>query len=221
MDFNSYALVLLVFIFLLGVSSIIRDYFTIHKKYIFTTEYFETLKAYIQSNGQDVEKYSWLTRKSSKIQTLMGSFGLVDYKPAAQNYIYKNYQLIVNGLGELRSYYNDNYVFSRLANEMSQTLQEALIRYIGVLEEHRDFYISQLKNPIIWFREGVRVIIALPINLLSWFGIINPLAVATITTNIIFRFFSGIIAFLTFLGTIVTLVVGWNDFVSILFKFIP
>ena len=213
---NTHIYILFGAIFIIGFITTLREFLRYQKKYDFAFEYFDYLKKYIESGGDDNSSYTWLTSKSSKIQNQMGVFGLVDYKPAGANYIHKNHQLIVNGLPELRQYYADRYIFQRLANEMAASLQEALIRYSGHLEDKLEAAKSNLLNPIIAFREGVRSILAFPLNLLGWFGIVSMSTIYSVTTSIVFKLFSGLAAILAFVGTVMTIVVGWNDFVKIL-----
>lgn len=39
---------------------------------------------------------------SSKMQTMMRSYGVASYKPPFANYMYKNYQLVINGIREIK-----------------------------------------------------------------------------------------------------------------------
>jgi len=213
---NTYIYLLLGVIFSIGFITNLREFLQYKKRDDFAYEYFNNLKKYIESGGNDNISFTWLTSKSSKIQNQMGTFGIVGYKPPGANYIHNNYQLIVNGLSELRQNYSERYIMDRLANEMAATLQEALIRYIGHLEDKVEASKSNLFNPIIAFREGVRLILAIPFKLLGWFGIVSMSIIYSFTTSTIFKIFSGIAAIVALLGTVMSLVLGWSDFVKII-----
>lgn len=219
MSINMYLILFLILISVIGLYSIVKKIYSLAKCYNFSGEFFDKLEIYIESNGRDNVSYSWLVSKSSKMQNYIGLFGIMQYRPAYQNYIINNYQLIINGLSELRQYYESPYSY-KLANQMAQTLQEALIRYIGTLEDSKEIYFAQLKNPIIWFREGIQIMIGLPFQVLVWFGIVSSVSMSKFTTNIIFKFLSGIIALLAFLGTVITIVLGWKEFKTIMLSFI-
>ena len=218
MIINTYLILFLILILIIGLCSIVKKIYNLAKYYNFSDEFFDKLEIYIKSNGQDNVSYSWLVSKSSKMQKYIGFFGIMQYKPAYQNYIINNYQLIINGLSELRQYYEAPYSI-QLANQMAQTLQEALIRYIGTLEDSKEIYLAQLKNPIVWFREGIQIMIGLPFQVLVWFGIVSSVSMSKFTANIIFKSLSGIIALLTFLGTVITIVLGWEQFKTIILPF--
>ena len=102
---------------------------------------------------------------------------------------------------------------------MGQTLQESIIRYLGLLEESREVLITQRKNPVVWFREGIKFILNIPFKSLVWFDILNSSIVKKITSNILFKFFSGLIALITFLSTVITIVLGYEQFTKYLLSF--
>jgi len=213
---NTHIYLLFGVMFLIGFITNLREFLQYKKRDDFAYEYFNNLKKYIESGDDNNISFTWLTSKSSKIQNQMGTFGIVGYKPPGANYIHNNYQLIVNGLSELRQYYSERYIMDRLANEMAATLQEALIRYIGHLEDKVEASKANLFNPIIAFREGVKSTLAIPFNLLGWFGIVSMSTIHQFIKSTIFKLFSGIAAILAFLGTVMTIIVGWSDFVKVI-----
>jgi len=68
-----------------------------------------------------------------------------------------------------------------------------------------------LKNPLIWFREGFREILSVPIFILSWFGIISNRTLNSIKNSLIYKVISGFIALVTLISGIVTIVVGYDQ----------
>lgn len=216
MTIDVYLILFLILILVIGALSIYVKIYALAKYYNFSNEFLNKLQIYIKSNGRDNISYTWVVSKSSKMQNYIGPLGIVQYRPAYQNYIINDYELIINGLSELRKYYESPYLME-LAGEMAQILQEALIRYIGTLDDLKEIYFTQFKNPIVWFREGIQIMIGLPFQVLVWFGIVSSGLVNKFTANIIFKFLSGIIALLTFLGTVITIVLGWENFKNIIF----
>ena len=62
---------------------------------------------------------------------------------------------------------------------------------------------------------GIRFILLIPIGILNSIGLISNDGKSKIGNNIIIRMLSGIISLLTILSVIITIVVGWNDFLKI------
>lgn len=88
-------------------------------------------------------------------------------------------------------------------------LEEAIIRHIGSADDIiKEELTRELKNPFIWLREGVRAIIAIPVSLLAWFGVITDSVADRIKTSILFKIFAGSIATIGFISAIVTIALG-------------
>jgi hypothetical protein len=52
-------------------------------------------------------------------------------------------------------------------------MRDVLVRYSGTLDEWDQDSRKDLKNPIVWFREGVRTVIAIPFRFLKFLGILS------------------------------------------------
>jgi len=63
----------------------------------------------------------------------------------------------------------------------------------------------------VWFREGFREILSVPIFILSWFGIISNRTVNSIKDSLIYKVISGLIALVTLISGVVTIVVGYDQ----------
>ncbi len=204
---------ILFFVSLLGGGVLICGLQDILKRQKDAVDFLNNLKNYIRSNGKDLESYSWLLNRSNRMQNQMGSDGVYGYySPPYKNYRISNYPIILNMLPDLREAFENNFPSVGLISQYSNSLQEAIIRYIGSIEDGIEEQKSKIKNPFIWLREGFRKIIAFPLSILGWLGIITEFTVYKITSNFIFKTVSGIVAFLGFLSAIVTLVLGWKDF---------
>ena len=90
-------------------------------------------------------------------------------------------------------------------------MDDCLLRYLGHLEELLKDTQKNLRNPIIWFREGFKEIISIPIFLLNWFGIISNKRLSTIKTSVFYKIITGLIALVTLVSGIVTIVVGYDQ----------
>lgn len=187
----------------------------------FAIDFLDKLRTYLSSNGSDGGTYSWLTLKSNKMQNQLGSAGIMAaYKPPFANFQYTNYPIILNMLPELRNALSDSYVLSRLADQYAATIQEVIIRHIGSIEEIEEFNRKKLKNPIIWFREGVQLLISSPLYAAFWLGVIKEPVIDRLTGNIIFKFISTFVTLVGFVGSVITIVIGWDQFLSMTTKFV-
>ena len=104
---------------------------------------------------------------------------------------------------------------TRLAGDHAQTIEETLIRYLGVLEEELNDVSKKLRNPLTLFTDGIQFFLLLPIYILKWFGLLGASSIRFFSRNVLFRFLSSLIGLLGFLSSVVGLVVGWNDFLRI------
>ena len=155
----------------------------------------------------DGQLYYWLTHRAVKMQSQMGVFGQVDYKPPAANYYIRNYQFIVNTLPLMRS--GMTYL-----PEVAMC-EDALIRYIGLVDDRLASSSKRLKNPFIWLQEGVQLILALPVLVLHWSGLISITAIDSLTENLFFKVLSGLIILTGLVASVFTIALGWEEFLSL------
>lgn len=169
----------------------------------FAIKYFKKHGSYNRSRKNDSELYLWLTMNVSKIQSSLGTFGLMDYIAPFQTYRVSNYQIVINTIPKFR----DGTVKDFDVN----SVDDSLLRYIGYLEDCRQDTQKNLRNPIVWFREGFREVLSIPIFILNWFGIISNRKVNSIKDSLIYKVISGLIALVTLLSGLVTIVVGYDQ----------
>lgn len=204
----------ILFVFILGFVQTYNKHSRIVKKINFSDEYrnkfiefankyFKSYDSWSRSGKFDGEQYVWLTMNVSKIQDYVGSFGVMTYRPAFQNYMINQYQIIVNTIPKFRE--------GQVESSEVGAVDDCLLRFIGYLEEIRLDALKNLKNPIVWFREGFRDILSIPIFILSWFGIISNRTVNYIKDSLIYRVFSGLIAMVTLISGVVTIIVGYDQ----------
>ena len=84
-----------------------------------------------------------------------------------------------------------------------------MIKYIGYLEDYKRETERNVKNPMVLFREGFKEIISIPLFILSSFSIFSRKTVNSIMDSIIFKIFTGLIALITLVSGIVTIVVAY------------
>jgi hypothetical protein len=101
------------------------------------------------------------------------------------------------------------------ARQYVKTIHESLLRHLGVTEELLEEKYKEIKNPIIWLREGTRFVLSFPIRVLEWFGIFSEGIAYRLYSNLVVTKISGVIAFIGLFSGILTIVVGWEEFSNI------
>jgi|688.fasta_scaffold431154_2 hypothetical protein len=176
----------------------------------FSNRYFENYDRWSRSGSFDGEQYVWLTMNVSKMQGNLGTFGVMDYIAPFQTYKVTNYQIVINTIPKFR----DGSVKDFDIN----SVDDCLLRYIGYLEEYSKDTLKNLRNPIVWFREGFREVLSIPIFILNWFGIISNRTVNSIKDSLIYKVISGLIALVTLVSGLVTIVVGYDQTVKFVIR---
>lgn len=180
-------------------------------------DFLNKLNIYLNSQGRDYNTYIWLIQRSVKVQSDMGSFGILHaFRPPYANYMYQNYPAILNILPEIRKEFDDDSYLrnTRALHEYGSLLNESLLRYIGALDDMFKSARGDLRNPFIWLREGFQQILLLPLTLLHWLGVMGNVLVDTIAKNRLFKILAGIVALLGVLSAIMTIVIGWEPFIN-------
>jgi len=169
----------------------------------FANKYFKTFDRFNRSGDFDGEIYVWLTMNVSKIQDLVGNFGVMAYKPAFQNYMINDYLIIINTLPKFREGHVENFDFG--------AVDDCLLRYIGHVLDYKKDTLRNLKNPFIWFREGFREIFSLPLFIFNWFGIFSRRSINSIMDSVIYKIIAGLLALVTLVSGFVTIIVGYDQ----------
>ena len=159
----------------------------------------------------DNEKYVWLTMNANKIQSIIGGFGIIDYIAPMQTYTIPNYHVILNNLPRFRD--------GKISNFEINTTDDCLLRYLGHVKNNIDSILKKIKNPLYWFKEGIKLIIGSPFLLLAWFEIINQNTLNRILSNFLYNVITGIISLFTFLSSIITIIIGKDEFLKYIHDF--
>ena len=216
---------IIVVIIIIGFISKMVDLSTIVKRIEFTSNYREKFVKFINKivseNIFDQNLYHELTSDVKAMQYELGEDGVFAYmKDQLKGVAGKNYQLLINFLPETREMVNiNNSILAERYNKSIHDCDNMFIRHLGTLENQRKNIRKGLFNPFSSFAEGTKTIILLPIILLSWFGFISNEKTYRAKENAIVKLLNAVVTILGFAATIITIVVGWNDFWDIVFKF--
>ena len=195
------------------------------KRLTFTKEQrdkFITLCNDIFSNNHfDQAIYYELTAAVKDMQAELGADGIYAYvQDNLKGVATRNYQALVNFLPELRTAINEkqNSIMSMRLSRSITDCDDMFVRHIGTLTSQIDATRKEAQNPFSCFAEGVRTIISLPILLLKWFGIISSTTAIKLKSNWIVKIISILVTLVGFVGSVITIIIGWNQFVKIISK---
>jgi len=207
-----YALLILTALTLTGFIDLLLKRKKINNKINFTHEYLNSLAQYLSSKGQDVKSYAWLLENSVRMQNMLGSLGVADYKPPGTDYFIRNYQVVINFLPELRRAFETDRFLSvtSLSKEFGQGLVEVLCRFLGLLKEASNEMKKDLCNPLVLFRNGVQNIIMIPFYIVSHLGFKNIKIINKKGYQIIIRIFTFLISLITLIAALLTIILSWE-----------
>jgi len=202
----------LVGLMILGFFSIWRKRKALIAKHSFAAEY---LNKFNEFSGQLLKQeklnemsFVWLTKNVDKMQEMLGVIGTVQYRPAFERYIFGDYQILINTLTQITN---------RMAHEDDiRSCISILIRFVGILENLENNIKKDFRNPLVWFFEGIRLVITSPLYLLYSFGLMGSSTAERLSESPLARLVSGIIALAGFLASIVQILQGWDDVIRLL-----
>jgi hypothetical protein len=152
----------------------------------------------------DSVAYEWLLKKSGPMQNELGALGLIAYRPAFQNYVVQSYQVLFNTIPEIRA--------GTAHETMVATCDDCLLRYLGFVEDIHTEVLRRLRNPLLWLRDGARLIVSLPFTVLKWLGVLPAALVSRISESFVLKFISGLIAAIGLLASAIQITTGWTAF---------
>jgi hypothetical protein len=194
----------------IGFVSIHNRLGSIHERMAFLAEFADRFSRYVQSGGQDDSLYVELTQRIVRMQREVGNHGVVaHYRPPFASVSYNSYPVLLNMLPEYQRSAND-WALRSQAVQYANGVRDVLLRYSGSLGEAEADLLKDLHNPLAWFRDGVRIVLASPFDLLRSFGVLSSSAAFAITGSDILRVAAGIVALITLGAAIVQILSGWE-----------
>ena len=176
----------------------------------FSNQFHSTFDRHWSQGSFDNEKYIWLTKNVSKMQNYLGAGGKMEYIGPFQSIHIRNYEIVINTLPKFR----DGSILSFDVN----SVDDCLIRYIGLMENQLEKINKKIRNPIIWFQVGFQSIINIPLYVLNWFGILTDNAISSVTTNMFYKLIIGLGGLVTFVSGLVTIIQGKEETIKFIHK---
>lgn len=195
------------------------------KRLDFTIDFqnnFVNMVNYFFRNGEfEPDSYGKVLNDLNGIQLELGADGIIsEMVDPLKGIKVRNYQIFMNIIHEMRAASGamNLKLFAGRLEQMIGICDDSLRRHIGSLTKTIDEQIKQLWNPFSCFGEGIRWLIGLPGQLFVWLGIIKPYKMKSFQENVIFKFLGSIITLISFLSSIVTILLGWEDTLELLNK---
>jgi hypothetical protein len=210
----------LIGILLLGLVTTLWRLSRIIERANFLNEFTTKFGRYVHSQGEDESLYVELTGLATRMQRELGAYGIMAmYRPPFAGFAYRNYPVILNMLPEYRETSGDPILQRNQAPQYASAIRDVLIRYSGALSEREADVRKELRNPLIWFREGVKAILATPVVLLETFGILTPERSATLIGSGLLRIGAGVIALIGLAAALVQIITGWDATIAFVRRF--
>ena len=189
---------------------------TCSNNYNFLVEYRDKFSKFISDllnkNKYSNKDYEWLMYNSDKVQIILGDAGIISYKDISG--YYPNYQIVINFMNEVMSLFSKGLIGTE--SEKITWCHNAFLRKMGIYDEYIKKEIKRTFNPLYDLTSGIKVILGIPLDILYSIGLISSKNLTKIKDNVLFKILGGIISLLTFLSTIMSIVLGWNDFVNLI-----
>ena len=200
--------------------SILFDY---HRRLNFTIGFqrdFINMANYFAKTGEfDPDLYGKVTNDLDAIQLELGAGGIIsEMIDPLKGIKVRNYQIFMNIIHEMRAASGamDMALLAGRIDQMIGICDDALRRHVGNLSKAIDVQKKCLWNPFACFGEGIRWLVGLPWQLLVWLGIIEPDRRKAVQENMLFKFVGRIITLVGLLGSIITILLGWEDTLALL-----
>lgn len=198
---------------LIGVIYAVQKIIQTNGLLAFSTGYLQKFSEYMNSQGRNMDAYTFLTMNGNKMQNMLGRQGLVTIREPYVG-IHSNLPIIINGLSRINQYFGE-FFLERDRNQYANMIQEAILREIGDLENMKTDMIKVLKNPLKLLQIGYSNILSAPVYIISSVGIISGSFARRIISSFLFKLLAGVITLIGLASGVVTLVAEFNTVLSI------
>lgn len=213
-----YYILFCVFLIVIGYIATIAKLHNISNDILFSNDFRSILSAYIDSRFKDIEKYNQLLYKSYKMQTILGTFGILhNYRPQYENITINQCEIISNLIPEINRIY---YSYNHYPYEIISIIDGSIVRYLGYLDEKEKNIKSKLINPFKILPIGLSIILNLPLYVCKSLGLIRYSLYSNIKNSPLYQPIAFIIALLGILSDAITVSQGGVSFIESIFKFI-
>jgi hypothetical protein len=204
-DLMEWLLFIVAVLLLAGLAIRIGDRAALRKRRAFAQTYLERLSHLVRkldAGKFDGATFDWLTMNVPQMQRALGYHGVMAYRAPFGIYSAQRYQILINTLPQIRS---------GIAHPSDiQACQDAILRYIGELNEEADGAESLL-NPLAWLREGVRFVVTLPLRLAVWSGLMSESTFVRASNHPLTRIVSALAWTVGLVASVIEIAEYWDE----------
>lgn len=185
----------------------------------FNNTFFDFVNEVFTTRRMNSEKYNAVIVEVDKIQEELGMDGVLnEFVDPLKGIQCRNYQLFMNIMPEIRTALSGmGYsVMDERINQLMGLCEDTLRRHIGNLDRAMEHEKKGQRNPVTCMGEGIRWIVGLPVDVLQWAGLYSAGRSRKIKASIIFKAMSNLIVFTGLISSVVTIVLGWDEFLEII-----
>lgn len=189
---------------------------------IFRNKLIDLLNGVMSGNSLDQELYYKLTMDVNSIQRELGADGIAHIQDNLRGYSVSNCLFLINFLPKIRDIQNErgNYIMMSRFDKSAKICDDMLMRHLGDLKELDNSVRKNLYNPFSCFSDGMKFIVSLPILILNWFGLLSDEHARKAKKSWIVKVLNFIIVLLGVVSAIITIALGWNDFLQLIQRII-
>ena len=187
----------------------------------YRNKFIDFLNSLFSDRTFDEKAYYWLIENVNEMQIELGQDGVFAHMQDQMRGVQtRNYQILINFLPKLRHFLSEMDMFSHGLMFENYTREaghcdDAFVRHLGTLNSLRESTRKQLINPLTSFSYGIENILFIPFSIIASFGLLTTIGVRRIKKNRIARLFSSAVALIAFVSSVITIIIGWEEFVSL------
>ena len=165
-------------------------------------DFHKSLVDYANSHGADQEAFQRLSMSSTSAEDALGWDNVVNGVQVGM-YMLNNAPLLPIALQEMRREYGDGYGLSNRGGRIADAIQTVIFRHIGRRREREIRLQKKASSFGACVATGWTSLAALPISLLSAFGLLSARNVRAARGSFLFRLWNMLLAVATICGPVI------------------
>ena len=216
-----------VFLIVLGFIKQLYENYKIQESINYTirynNEFIELCNGILKNGNLNQEKYNFCMKNIDTMQIELGVAGVMgEIIDPLKGIKMSNYPILLNTLPEIKNYsfseLRENSIMTERIMQSITMCTDAFTRHLGMLDRQKENSKKGMRNPIMCFAEGIKMIISFPLYLLLWCGIISDEKVKVTLTSLGYRIITKVVSLIGIVSSIMTIALGWKEFGDLIEK---